>query len=698
MEANRVPASFFSPTAVAIVGASEAPGRIGSGLWRSITAGFRGPVCCVNPKHATMWGGPCFRSVAELPGPVSHAFIAVGRDGVLPALRQCVAAGIPNVVVVSAGFKEADARGAALEAELQDVCRGSGTRLLGPNTLGFLSTAAGFNGTFLPDEFRRGGVSVISQSGGVGMALLAALRDYRCGVAKWVGVGNEAVLTANDFLQFFADDEETRVIAVCFEGLRDMPGFLELAAAVNRTKPVVLLRDGKGSVGMRAAASHTGTLVQSPEVLSGVFGQLGLQEADGCRQCAVMLKALSLSRPAEGTRAVLLSNTAGPSILAADALEAAGVDLPQPSPALQASIDERAGVAMGLKNPADISSNGLSPRNYGVAAGALLGSGEYDVLLGFFSMNRHLQLPEQELIDAACRAGRPAVACLLSNIDDFYRYDRRPERFGIPCYWEPRDAADAVAAIVRRGQVLRRPARRPQPVLTGGQRAAVQAVLDEFPGDVTLPERDARRLLQAAGVALAVPALAADEDAAAAAADRCGYPVCLKLHSARLTHKTDVGGVRLNLRTAEEVRAAFREMLPALRRLDPDALLTVQPMAPEGFELIVGGVRTPALGPLVMAGLGGVYSELLRDTAFRLAPLAPGEAAEQLRSLRCGAALEGFRGISLDRDAAADLLGRVGDLLSSFPRLAELDLNPCRVYGRGLEVLDARAVLRAADV
>lgn len=694
MVSQVVTSEFFAPTSVAIIGASEQSGKIGSGIYRSITADFQGPVYCVNPRHHTMWGGPCYHSVEELPEPVSHAIIAVSRDHVLSSLRACLATQIPNIVVVTSGFKEADEAGAALEAEMQALCQPAGARLLGPNTLGFINTAAGFNGTFLPEHYLSGGVSVISQSGGVGMALLAALQDYHCGIGKWVGIGNEAALTACDFLQYFAEDPETRVIAVCFEGLRDTAGFLRLAERINRKKPIVILRDGKGAAGMRAAASHTGTLVQSPQVLSDLIHQLGLLEATSCRQCAVILKALSLARPSSGNRAILLSNTAGPSILAADTLEASGVALPSPSTGLQDTLDQNIGMSLHLNNPADISSNGLSPQNYGIAADTLLSSSEYDILLGFFSLNQHLHTPDSELAHAACHADKPVVACFLSSTEVFRQYDRRIECSGIPCYWDPQDAADALAALVHRGTVLQRGSCVPGSIFTEAQRDAVATILGEFPAGSTLPERDARRLLKAAGISIQVPVLCTDADAAVSAADHCGYPVCLKLHSSRLTHKTDVGGVRLNLNSAGEVRSAFQEMLPALQKLDPDAMLTVQPMAQDGFELIVGATRPASLGPLVMAGMGGVYSELLQDVAFRMAPIDQAEASRQLHSLRCGQVFEGYRGIPLDRSAVVDLICRVGELIAAFPQLQELDLNPCRVYAHGLEVLDARAVLQ----
>lgn len=687
--------SFFCPDSVAVIGASEEPGRIGSGLVQAMLPCVR-RLYCVNPNHETLYGRPCFRSVLELPEQPSHAYIAVRRDYVLPRLRDCAQAGIRNVVIISSGFKETDAAGAALEEEIASLARAGGMTVLGPNTLGFINTAVGFNGTFLPAEIARGGVSVISQSGGVGIALISALADQRCGVAKWIGIGNEAGLSALEALEFLAADDDTEAIAVCFEGLRELGPFLRRAGEVNRHKPLVLLRDGKSGVGLKAAASHTGAMVYAGNVLPSLIRQFGLLEAASCRDCAVMLKALGMAPAAQGNRAVLLTNTAGPSVLAADVLEALGVKLPPVPEALRRAIDEEAGVPMRLRNPADISSNGLSPKNYGVAASRLLGSDAFDLLLGFFSLNAHLQLPEQQLIDAARRSGKPVVACFLASQCAFDAYTPRPEDHGIPCFCDAHDAAVASAAILRRSAALRRASSAPFAMDAACERACAE-FLDTFSRGaedrVLLSERESKTLLSLAGAELFVPVPAASPEQAADAADACGYPAALKLESRRITHKSAVGGVRLHLSSRQAVLEAAREMLPRLRALDADAALSVQPMAGEGFELILGAVRSP-LGLLLMAGMGGSFAEALGDDAFCVLPAGQEELRGMLRSLRCARVLYGEDGGPLvDEEGLLALLGSVAALMERFPRISELEINPCRVTRDRVTVLDARAVL-----
>lgn len=686
---------FLVPESLAIIGASETPGRIGSGLYKSMRPCVK-TLWCVNPKRETLFGEPCYRSVRELPGRPSHAWIAVRRDLVLPYLRDCAAAGIRKVVIISAGFKEADAAGAALEREISALAEREGMQILGPNTLGFLNTAVGFNGSFLPAEFARGGVSVISQSGGVGMALLAALADQRCGIAKWVGIGNEAGITALEVLELLAQDEETKAIAVCFEGLRELPRFLRRASEINKKKPIVLLRDGKSSVGLQAAASHTGAMVYAGNVLPSLFEQFGLLEADSCRDCAVMLKALCLAPRAGGERAVLLTNTAGPSVLAADRLEELGVSLPPVPEALRRAIDEEAGLPMGLRNPADISSNGLKPRNYGIAARRLLGSESFDLLLGFFSLNDHLQLPEEQLMEAARLTGKPVVACFLSTQRRFAAYPLGPERAGIPCFCDPQDAAVAAAAILRHGAALRRSAQAPYR-LEEKQEEACAALLSAFNAEGEeriLSERESRELLARAGAAVTVPMRVLTAEEAAEAAEGFGYPVALKLESRRITHKSAVGGVKLHLGSREAVVNAAEEMLPRLRALDPDAALSVQPMAGEGFELILGAVRSP-LGVLLMAGMGGSYAEALGDDAFCVLPAGREDLRRMLRSLRCGKVLYAAdRSPLVDEEGLLSLLEILAALMARFSQIAEMEMNPCRVAKDRVSVLDARTVLK----
>lgn len=684
---------LFSVDSVAVIGASEEDGRIGSGLCKSLKQSFKGPVYYINPKYTVLWGEPCYSSVGELSCSPSHAVIAVARTLVPGCLRECADKGIKNVVVISAGFKETDALGAALEQEQERIALERNVTVLGPNCLGFINTELQYNGTFLPADFQKGSISVISQSGGVGLALLDALYDQHCGVAKWAGIGNEAVIDAVALLEYFAADPATKAIGVCFEGLRDLHTFLLRAGEINRRKPVVLLRDGKSAIGRTAAASHTGTMAQSDELMRDLIAQTGLNEARNCRECAAMLKALSLSEPPEGSRVIVLTNTAGPAILAADALDGSGVTLPVPSPALSAKADQAVGVVMGLKNPADISSTGLSPRNYGIASETLLGSEEYDIQLGFFSLSTHLILPDRELTAAALQVKKPAVACFLGRKEVFDRYDRKPEESGIPCYYDPDDAAAAVKALCTRGRAIRSKKTPAPSVMTAEQAEAVKAYVDSLP-DGLQSERCAKQLLALAGAPVTVPVPVNTEEELIRAGRRIGGPAVLKVCSGTISHKSDAGGVRLNLNGEETLLEAFREMLPAMRALDPNAQLTLQPMEAEGFELILGAISPETGVPAVMAGRGGIYSEIEKDVSFRMLPLKEEDPPLLLKQLRCYPILEGRRGRPLDRASVERELLRLCEIITLCPRVAELDVNPLRVYETGAALLDARAVLK----
>lgn len=684
---------LFNVRSVAIIGASEEAGKIGSGLYRSIAGSFPGEIYCVNPGYDTLWGRPCYRTVLELPETPSHAVIAVARRFVPGVLAQIAEKGIHYVVCISAGFKETDEIGAQMERKMQEFCREHDIVLLGPNCLGFIDTSLPYYGTFLMDVWHPGHVSVISQSGGVGMALLGALDDQKCGISRWVGVGNEAVVDAVDMLEILADDPATRAIGVCFEGLRDLPGFLKLAKIVNKKKPIVVLRDGKGQTGRQAAASHTGTMAQKDEVMVDLIRQAGLLEAESCRECAAMLKALAMSHAPAGDRTLMLSNTAGPAILAADVLERHRIPLPIPTQELRNLTDDCTGIKMGLKNPADISSHGLDPRTYGAAVGTMLGSDEYDILMSFFSLGGHLIVPSEQMMAAKRDTGKPVVAVLLGKQEDFLKYDRLPETEGIPCYYDVNDAAAAVRALVHWGQVRRNMEQEYVPQMSEEQRRAAASYIEELPEGIA-SERCARKLLSLAGIPVEVPVRVTSADEAVSAAEAMGYPVVLKVESAIITHKSDVGGVRLNLASADEVRSAYGEMICRLQALDPAAAITVQSQAPEGFELILGGARIPQIGPLVMVGMGGIYSEVLADVHFSAPALGMGTGENLLSRLSCAPILQGYRGRKKDAAGAARIADIVGELMELDPAIAEIDMNPCRVYEDTTRVLDARVIIK----
>ena len=686
---------FFKPESVVIVGASEESGRIGSGLYKSISQQFRGDLFLVNPKYESLWDRTCYGSVMDLPTIPTHAVIAVARSIVLPTLDQCIEKGVRNVVVVSSGFKELDPHGAFLETKIQEKCRQHGINLLGPNTLGFINTSIGFNGTFLPNKFESGNISIISQSGGVGMALLASLQDQRCGIAKWVGIGNEAVFDAVQLLQYLEQDPETKVIAVCFEGLKDLPGFLRLAEEVNRKKPMVILRDGKSSVGMQAAASHTGRMAQPDQVMSALIRQHGLIEVQSCRECAVILKAFSIAPLATGDRTVILTNTAGPAILAADILQPAGVRMPQPSTELQQYLDTQTGISMQLKNPADISSNGLAPLVYGTCARGLLESDEFDVLMSFFSLNPHLTLPDRQIGEVAKTIKKPIIACFLCSLGEFMSYDLSVEQFGVPCYYDPQDAAIATKALIQSGNLKMNQPELKGLHLTQTAIASIEEILAAAQNQKNriLPERTSRQVLEFAGIHNFLPRLTKNSEHALQIAAEIGYPVVLKLHSNLITHKTDSGGVRLNIKDKEELQTAYDDMMAHLVKLDPDVKLTLQPMEPDGFELIIGGVKKEGMGNIVMAGTGGIYSEIFDDAQFRLTPFRQGEAFAMLDELKSASILAGYRKSKLDKLAVAQTIERIAQLMENFPQIEEIEINPCRVYQTGIGILDARIIL-----
>ncbi len=686
--------SFFEPKAIVVIGISEKIGSIGRGIYLSLTEGFRGKVYGVNPNYEKIFGKPCLKSIEELPDGVTHAVLVVKRELVCEYVCQCIRKGVSNLIIVSAGFKEVDDWGRQMEEYLSLLCRKHRISMLGPNTLGFINTTISLNCTFLPNQFSLGSISVISQSGGVGMALLSALKDRHCGISKWVGIGNEAVIDAETILEYLNNDSQTKVIAVCFEGLSKMQLFLQCAEKVNLHKPVVILRDGKSKIGMQAALSHTGTMAQSEQVMRGIFHQARILEADSCEKCAAMLKALSISQKAMGNRVAILTNTAGPAILAADILEKAEIDLRQPSFFLRKELNKITGIMNHIRNPIDLSSNGLDPHKYGSTAECLLKSDEYDALLAFFSLNPALQLPEQELIKIAKQSEKPIIICFLGDYQQFDRYDRLPESAGIPCYCTPQDAAAAMVALTKY-TIRERKDERETPFLHKKclQRLRAYIAEKEKEKKQVLTEVESKAFLSLAGIKTVMPRLVKSVKEAVKEAENVGYPVALKVHSEKIVHKSDISGVRLNLFRSEDVELAAKEILERARSIDETAFLTVQPMAPDGFEMICGAVQTPKLGSLVMMGAGGIYSEIYQDVEFRIPPVDNEGLEDMLNHLKCGVVFQKYRGKGGDKKEFFRLMKILMEIIEKIPQIKEIEMNPCRIYKNQVLVLDARIVL-----
>ncbi|WP_334143772.1 bifunctional acetate--CoA ligase family protein/GNAT family N-acetyltransferase [Rhabdothermincola sp.] len=698
---------MLCPRSVAVIGASHEPGTIGYHLFLNVLAGgFAGPAYPVNPSSPHVASVPTYPSVLDIPGEVDLAVIAVPAASVPAVVDQCVAKGVKGLVVISAGFSETGAEGAALERDVVTRARRGGMRLIGPNCLGIANTAVGLNATFAPRVPPRGRVGFQSQSGALGIALLEWTDRLGIGLSSFVSVGNKADVSSNDLLQYWEDDPDTDVILLYLESFGNPRKFSRIARRVSQRKPIVAVKSGRSASGVRAASSHTAAAA-SPEVaVSALFHQTGVIRVDTIDELFDMAQVLVSQPLPDGPRVAIVGNSGGPGILAADACDGAGLDVvvlaPQTREALRALLGPNASVT----NPVDMVAS-ATPAHYEQALRLVLADENVDAVIVIFTPPLVTRADEvaEAIASAAEGATKPVLANFLASRDVPAALQGGSEgRRRIPSFPTPEPAARALGRLVRYAAWKRRdPGRVPvfADIDRGRARQVVDAVLARAgvaaaEAGVWLDAGEAVTLLRAYGLAVLEVHPVSSADDAAAVAERIGFPVAVKAAAGALVHKTDVGAVRLGLASAEQVREAFEQVTAAAA--DHGGGVVVQAMAESGVETIVGVVQDPAFGPLVMFGMGGVATELLADRAFRIVPVTDTDAAEVVRSLRASPLLFGYRGAApVATGALEELLVRVGVLADELPEVVELDLNPVIATPAGVVAVDAKVRVRPVE-
>jgi len=691
---------FFRPSSVAVIGASRDPEKLGYAVLANLKdGGFSGALYPVNPKAEEILGLKAYPTVLDIPGPVDLAVIVIPYPLVPEALRQCGEKGVPAAVVISAGFREAGREGLERELELVQIARQYHIRLIGPNCLGVIDTHTPLNATFAAGMPPGGPIAFMSQSGALGTAVLDMALAGRIGFSRFVSLGNKADVNEVDLLEAWEDDPGSRVILAYIEGLPDGQKFMEVARRVTRKKPVVAVKSGVTRSGARAVSSHTGSLAGSEAAYHAAFRQAGVIRAESMEHLFDLALAFAYQPLPRGDRIAIVTNAGGPGILATDALEHAGLQLarfrPETVQALMADLPSAASAA----NPVDVLGDALADR-YEHALRLVLADPGVDGVLVIVTPQAMTQIEETAHVvgRVARETDKPVLGCFMGE-SRIAAGIAILQQYGIPNYPFPERAAAALAAMVRYRQERERPSY--APTHFEADTAAVRKVLDEVraQGRVSIGDAEARAILEAYGFPLPPSRLTATPEEAIAAAEEMGYPIVLKVASPDILHKTDVGGVRLNLRSPADVRDAFDLIVYRASRYVPGARIwgcLVQKMVPPGREVLIGMSRDPQFGPLVAFGLGGIYVEALKDVVFRVAPFGPEEAAEMIREIRSYPLLEGVRGEPpADHAALVDALCRVSQLVTDFPEIVELDINPLVVYeeGRGAVALDMRLVL-----
>ncbi len=693
---------ILRPRSIAVIGASRSPTAMGHKIVANLVGfGFEGALYPVNPNAAAIHSIPSFPFIAAVPDPVDLAVIVVPKDRVVEVADECGVAGVRGLVVISAGFREVGGAGVERERRLLETVRRHGMRLIGPNCMGVVNgdPAVSMNATFAPSMPPFGPAAFVSQSGALGVSVLDYAKEYGIGIAQFVSVGNTADVSGNDLLEQWEADPAVGVILMYTEGFGDARRFLAVASRVTRKKPIIVLKSARSRAGARAAASHTGALAASDAVVDALLAQAGVLRAGSIEELFDMAMAFGGPPLPRSRRTAVVTNSGGPGILAADALAAHGLELPELQPETVAALQPLFPEEASIRNPLDMIASATAA-DYRTALSAVLADPGVDAGVAIFLPLgvRQEEVAEAIVSVAAQHPAKPVLAVLMGR-EGLPEGRAELHRAGIPAYIFPESAARGLAALRRHREWRARPAVAVQRLDVDDACARRILAGPARDGRRKLTELEALQLLAAYGIRTARAALARDVEEAVSRAAEIGYPVALKIMSPQIVHKTDVGGVRLGIASAVELRVAAAEMLDAVTRAAPHAPLAgmlVQQMITGGRETIAGMTRDRGFGAVVMFGLGGVFVEALNDVVFRLAPIHALDAHDMIHGIRGAAVLDGVRGAPpADFAALVDVLLRVSQLATDFPEIGELDINPLLAYPSGALAVDARVLLAA---
>ncbi len=693
--------SLFSPGSVAVIGASRTPGKVGHDVFANIIGGaFPGDIVAINPAAKEVLGYPCYESLKAYGKKVELCVIAVPQPLVEQAVHDAVHAGAGGVIIITAGFKEVGEAGAALEKKLAEFCRTRQVRLVGPNCLGLLSTSSKLNASFAGSMPLEGSISILSQSGALCTAILDLAASRHLGLQKVVSIGNKADISEVDLLRALASDEQSKVIVGYLEDISNGDEFVKAAEDASMQKPVVILKSGTTAAGQKAAASHTGVLAGVDTAYGAAFKQSGIVRADTFEQLFDYATAFTMQPLPQGKRVLIITNAGGPGTMAADAVEKAGMEVAELDRNVATALRQELPAAASVGNPIDVLGD-APPERYAAALSAAQQDEEVDAILVILTPQAMTKAPETARAIAQVMTGdKPVLVSFMGGVEVMPGREELAAA-SLPDYESPERAVGALKAmyeysmwrsrpprIVNRFRVHRR---RVERIITRSQRI----------GRLQLNEVKAKAILKAYGFKIPPGQLAVTSEEAVEIAERIGYPLAMKIVSPDVIHKTDLGGVKLNVANAGKVRDAFDLMTLRISERVPGARIEgvyVEKMLDRGLEIILGMSRDPQFGPMLMFGLGGIFVEVMKDVAFHLAPITFEEAMQMLLATRSYAMLEGKRGSKgVDIEAVAAGLQRISQLTTDFPQIIELDINPFIVGEIGSEpvVADGRMTLSA---
>jgi acetyl coenzyme A synthetase (ADP forming)-like protein len=693
-----VPDAILRPRSIAVIGASRQPNTIGWQILDNLLRfGFNGPIYPVNPKAAVIHSIRSYPSVTAIPDPVDLAIVVVPKPLVCGVAEECGAKGVKGLVVITAGFAEVGGEGVERERQLLEIVRRHGMRMVGPNCMGVLNSnpAVSMNGTFAPTMPPYGPVGFISQSGAMGLSILDYAEELGIGIHQFVSVGNKADVSGNDLLLYWADDPDIRVILMYLESFGNPRRFFQIARKLTRKKPVFVVKAGRTAAGARAASSHTAALAGADVAADALMEQCGVMRAETVEELfdyAMAFPRLPLPR---GDRVAIISNAGGPAIILADACESMGLHVAELSSLTQAAIRQRVPDEAAVRNPVDLIASATAETYREVLTLVLQDPNVDAVIVSVVPPplgSRAKDVAEAIVQVAASRRDIPVIAVLMGR-QGIPAGMRELIHAGMPGYIFPESAARALAAMNRYRRWLARPEGTEHQF--PADRARVTGILAGAARErrEKLSETESLEVLDAYGIPTVPWRQVCTPDEAVSASRELGHPVVLKVISRAIVHKSDVGGVVMNLGSDKEVREGFARLVQRVKEragVTPEAVL-VQRMIPGGRETIVGSTRDPKAGPQIMFGLGGMAVEVLQDVVFRVHPLTDVDAREMVRAIRGYRLLEGVRGEpAVDLVALEEILQRVSQLVGEHEAILEMDINPLVAFPDRVMALDAR--------
>jgi acetyltransferase len=691
--------ALFNPSSIAVIGASHDPKKVGHAVLNNlIRHKFSGRLCPVNPSGGEILGLKAYPTVSAIGDNTDLAVIAVPARIVPGSLRECAAAGIKSAVILSAGFKEAGKEGTRLEEELRTISKDRGIRILGPNCLGLINTANSMNATFAADMLPKGKIAFFSQSGAMGIAIMDWAIGNEIGFSKFISLGNKADLSEIDFIEYLIDDPNTDVILGYLEDVVDGKRFMDIARKATRIKPVVLLKSGGTEAGARAASSHTGALAGSDVAFDAAFRQTGIMRAQGVQDLFDTALAFAEGKIPAGNGLLVITNAGGPGIIAADTAERLGVELPHMTRESIATMALKLPPNATVFNPVDLIGDATSER-YAAVLEQAAKDPNVDGMLVILTPQAMTDVENTAdvVITTSGTTDKPIIASFMGEAR-VRKAIKKLKDASIPNFSYPELAVKAFKRLS--DQWARQHLEQEQPMCLEVNKGALRQKIDGFiaANKFQLGEDDAAAILAHYGFRFPRKALARTSREAAALASKIGFPVVMKIASPDILHKTDVGGVKLNINSTHETEDAFLEITANARRFMPQAFIQgviLYEMIAGGKEVILGVTHDRTFGHMLMFGLGGIYVEVLKDVAFRITPVSHRDAQAMVNEIKTSALLRGARGEkAVDVNAVVESILRLSCLVTDFPVIRELDVNPLVAMEKGAVALDARIIFR----